>query len=204
MTALFEVGMGRHFAVYLLGVLGEAVLLGVNATDPTLKYRAAEVILGAAGGEAEDGSEVCELVTSRRTRMTARWLWPRDRGFQHAAWRVAERRDPLKLVFQTLEGLPADLVAGIAVAVRPVPGAECLCRVTAFASGNDADATVAELVGSYGLIGVSARQPLLPGRAIEHCLRPRVTYPWRRMRSDVASLFWHPAYDPTQRPRLAG
>lgn len=196
-TALWQLGIGRTMGLYILSANGEDAMLGVAAQDEVMEERAADMIAGMVEGVVHSGEHIPGLVTSRRKGLMAVRLYPKAERLHEETWRVwiSSRVDPLKMAYREMGGGGPGSIVGVGLVVRSLWNERYLARMTVFAAGDDAEARASVVVGSYARVGAAPRQVWSRRRAIEECLSARVTWPWAKIQSDEAALFWHPPYE---------
>ncbi len=191
---LWQLTSGRAIGLYILGLRGERVMLGVHCAQPYVEDLAASTIADHCGGQIEPGwvisqmIEVADDVSLVNMVPTERNLALDSKTF---GW---QRTDPLRGAYNSLANVDPYTMGGIGLTLRAMPNLQFLTSLSAFAIGPDAGSTAIRLASSFGGVGVRLRSPFRQRRALHRTLEAQLRRPSTVARVEVVALYWHPPY----------
>jgi hypothetical protein len=191
---LWQLTSGRALGLFIIGLHGERVALGVHCHNQYVEDTAAATISDHCGGSVEPGWAIGQMIDIADD-VAAVNMDPADRHLavdsSTFGW---QRTDPLRGTFHALTHLHPATVAGVGITLRSLPNLECMMSLTAFCAGPDAGLTAMKIASTYAGVGVKLRRPLRQRRAIRRTLNSEIRRPFSRKRIEIVSLFWHPPY----------
>lgn len=191
---LWQLTSGRALGLYLFGLRGERVMLGVTCRHPYVEDAAAATIADHCGGAVEPGWVIPQTIDIS-DELAAVNMVPTDRHLvlesKTFGW---QRSDPLRGVFNVLGNLGPQALAGVGMTLRSLPNLEFVVSIAAFASGPGAGLTAMRVASSYAGVGVKLRRPFRQRRAVKRTLAAALRRPASVSRVEIVSLFWHPPY----------
>ena len=191
---LWQLTSGRAIGLYLFGLHGDRVMLGVHCHHDYVEAAAASMIADQTGAAVEPGWAISQLIEVADD-MSVVNLVPTERNLaldsKTFGW---QRTDPLRGTFVALSNVPRDTVAGVGLTLRALPDLTWVVSMAAFACGDGAGLTCVRVASSFGGVGVRLRRPFRQKRAMHRVLDASLRRPQSIKRVEVVSLFWHPPY----------
>ncbi|HUY61286.1 MAG TPA: hypothetical protein VMW49_05370 [Candidatus Dormibacteraeota bacterium] len=193
-ATLWSLGRRARLSVYLLGTGTHAVLTGVHSPNPVTEQLAASAIAGHDRTAIQGGESIPALVATMREQ-ACRGLAPHARTIERSprtgGWPPI---DTLYATHERLVHLEPGQIAGIVLAMRPLPAMRCRASLSAFASGPDAATTVVEVTASYGIVGVAPCTPQWTRRAVRRAVAGQIRRPVFTLHAEEIAVYWHPPY----------
>ena len=194
MADLWQLTSGRALGLYLYGLRGDQVMLGVHCAQPYVEDIAASTIADHCGGRVEPGWVISQMIDVADDVALVNMV-PTERNLaldsKTFGW---QRTDPLRGAFNTLSNLSPDTMAGVGLTLRSLPNLQFMVSISAFAIGPGSGPTAVRLASSFGGVGVRLRRPFRQKRAIHRTLTAALRRPASVMRVELVSLYWHPPY----------
>lgn len=191
---LWQLTSGRAIGLFLLGLHGDRVMLGVHCHNAYVEEAAASIIADQSGGAMEPGWAISQIFDVADDIAVVN-LVPTDRHLaldsRTFGW---QRTDPLRGAFTALANVRSDCVAGVGLTLRALPDLSFVVSLAAFACGEQAGLTAVRIASSFGGVGVRLRRPFRQRRALRRVLDASMRRPQSIKRVEVVSLFWHPPY----------
>ena len=191
---LWQLTSGRSIGLFLFGLRGDQVVLGVHCAHPYVEDIAASTIADHCGGQVEPGWVITQMVDVADDIALVN-LVPTERNLALASSTFGwQRTDPLRGVYNTLANLSSDTLAGVGLTLRSMPNLQFMTTMSAFAIGPGAGPSAVRLASSFGGIGVRLRRPFRQKRAVLRTLDAQIRRPTSALRVEMVSLYWHPPY----------
>lgn len=191
---LWQLTSGRSIGLYIFGIRGERVMLGVHAPQQYLEDIAAQTIADHCGGTVEPGWLISEMVDIADEISVVNMV-PTERNLaidsQTFGW---QRSDPLRSAYSALSNINSQTIAGIGITLNAMPKLQFVTSLSAFAIGPNPGLTTIRLGSSFGGIGVRLRRPFRQRRALQRILDAKLRRPATVSRVEVVALYWHPPY----------
>ncbi len=191
---IWQLTSGRAVGLFLLGLRGERVMLGVHCQTPYVEELVASTVADHCGGTVEPGWVISQMIDVAEDVSLVNMV-PTERNLaldsKTFGW---QRTDPLRGAFNTLANIDSQTMAGIGLTLRATPNLQFVTSLSAFAIGPDAGMTAIRLASSFGGVGVRLRRPFRQRRALHRTLEAQMRRPWTRARVEVVALYWHPPY----------
>lgn len=191
---LWQLTSGRPLGLYLFGLRGEGLTLGVQCATPYVEDLAASTIADHCGGQVEPGWAIAQMIDVADEEAIIN-LVPTNRNLvtesKTFGW---QRTDPLRSVFQTLKSVPPSSMAGVGLTLRSLPDLHFTVSIAAFAVGPGSGPIAVRIASSYAGVGVRLRRPFMQKRAIRRTLAGQMRRPTSIKRVEDVTLYWHPPY----------
>ena len=202
---LWQLTSGRALGLYMLGLRGNGVTLGVHCHEPYLEELAASTISDHIGGQIEPGWTVAEMIEVSDERSIVNMV-PTDRNLSLNSTTFGwQRTDPLRGAYNALANIPQGSIAGTGITLRALPDFRFVVSMAAFAAGPGSGPISVRVASSFAGVGVRLRRPFRQNRAIKRTLEAQMRRPQSIKRLEEVSSYWHPPYgsDLTNLPGLA-
>jgi hypothetical protein len=191
---LWQLTSGRPLGLYLFGLRGEGLTLGVHSPTPYVEDLVASTISDHCGGQVEPGWAISQMVDIADEHAIIN-LVPTERNLvtesKTFGW---QRTDPLRSVFHSLKSVPSSSLAGVGLTLRALPNLRFVVSISAFAVGPGAGPIAVRIASSYAGVGVRLRRPFMQKRAIHRTLDASLRRPSSIKRVEDVTLYWHPPY----------
>ncbi len=191
---LWQLTSGRALGLYLLGLRGERVMLGVHCQQAYVEDIAASTIADHCGGTVEPGWVISQMIDVAEDVALVNMI-PTERNLalesQTFGW---QRTDPLRGAYNALANIDSQTMAGLGLTLRSMPNLQFLVSLSAFAIGPDPGQVAIRLASSLGGVGVRLRRPFRQRRALHRTLEAHLRRPASISRVEVVALYWHPPY----------
>lgn len=191
---LWQLTSGRALGLFIFGLHGDRVMLGVQCHQEYVEETAASMIADHNGAAVEPGWAIPEMVEVAEEISLVN-LVPTQRNLALESSTFGwQRTDPLRSTFTALANLPSDMLAGVGLSLRAAPDLNWVVSIAAFACGEHAGMTTVRLAASFGGVGVRLRRPFRQRRALNKVLQADLRRPQSIKRVEAVALYWHPPY----------
>lgn len=191
---LWQLTSGRAIGLYLFGMHGDRVMLGVQSHNEYVEQAAASMIADQSGATVEPGWAITQVIDLAEEVAVVN-LVPTDRNLalesQTFGW---QRTDPLRGAYTALSNLDSQTVAGVGITLQALPNLTFVVSMAVFACGPGAGLTAVRVASTYGGVGVRLRRPFRQRRALEKVLNASMRRPQSIKRVEITALYWHPPY----------
>ena len=191
---LWQMTSGRPLGLYLFGLRGQGLTLGVHSSTQYVEDLAASTISDHCGGTVEPGWAISQMIDVADEHAVIN-LVPTERNLvlesKTFGW---QRTDPLRSVFHTLTSVPSSSMAGVGLTLRSLPDLRFVVSIAAFAVGPGSGPIAVRVASSYAGVGVRLRRPFMQKRAIHRTLEANLRRPSSIKRVEDVTLYWHPPY----------
>jgi hypothetical protein len=191
---LWQMTSGRPLGLYMFGMHGRGMSLGVHCSSPYVEDLAASTISDHIGGQVEPGWAITQMIDVADEVAVINMV-PTDRNLAITSTTFGwQRTDPLRGAFSALTNTPAQSMAGVGLTLRSMPNLRFLVSMAAFAVGPGAGPLAVRIATSFAGVGIRLRRPFMQRRAIQRTLNASLRRPASVKRIEEVTHYWHPPY----------
>jgi hypothetical protein len=191
---LWQMTSGRALGLYMFGMRGRGMTLGVHCSSTYVEDLAASTISDHIGAQVEPGWAISQMIDIADEAAIIN-LVPTDRNLAISSTTFGwQRTDPLRGAFSALTNIPPECMAGVGLTLRALPNLRFLVSMAAFAVGPGAGQIAVRIATSFAGVGVRLRRPFQQRRAIQRTLSASIRRPASIKRIEEVTHYWHPPY----------